>query len=143
MSEPTITEALNNVVKRSAIKDTLGLSLLAVLEFIRTEVNLCGVRGKALKEMERFTACRPKVREFAIGMEAKLAKNDHKRDWADLPLPALIRRLENEVAELKMAVDYESADAVAKECHDVANFALMIGDVANRKAADGTFPAVR
>ncbi len=112
-----------------------------LLDFIKGEVNLCGERGRMLREMEKFTACRPAVRDFAIGMEAKLAKNDHKRDWADLPIAALVRRLENEVAELKMAIDYETPDAVAKECHDVANFALMIGDVAARKAQHGGDPA--
>lgn len=132
----SITQALDNIVKRGAIRDTLGESLLVVLEFIRTEVQLCGVRGKALKDMERFTACRPKVREFAIEMEKKLAKNDHKTEWNKLPLPAFVRRLQNEVEEMKMALEYETPDDVTKECADIANFALIIADRANNDRKD-------
>lgn len=132
MSKLSIVQALDNVAKRSTIPDTLGQSLLVVLDFIRTEVNFCGERGRMLKEMERFTACRPAVREFAIEMERKLAKNDHKTEWNKLPLAAFVRRLQNEVEELKMAIEYETPDAVTKECADVANFALIIADRATR-----------
>ncbi len=127
-----ITDALDKIHKRSKIQDALGLALVEVLEFIRTEVNLCGVRGKALKDMERFTAVRPVVREFAIEMEKKLAKNDHKTEWNKLPLAAFVRRLQNEVEEMKMAIEYETPEAVTKECADIANFALIIADRANR-----------
>jgi NTP pyrophosphatase (non-canonical NTP hydrolase) len=74
------------------------------------------------------TELRPRLRAFALVMEAKLRKNDHKREWTEFPVKAHLRRLMNEIAELEMAIDFESDANVMKECADCANFCLFIFD---------------
>lgn len=92
---------------------------------------------------------------FADEMEAKLVENRHKGDrerWARDEDSALLRRLEEEVAELRAAVEEPVPDCgcreidcphlgtmfrraerlarIVREAADVANFAMMIADVA-------------
>lgn len=71
---------------------------------------------------------REALREFADEMEKKLAQNDHKSSWLALPVEALLRKLEIELEELKVAVQFESPEDAQRECADVANFALMLWD---------------
>lgn len=93
---------------------------------------------------------RPWVDAFADEMEAKLAENRHKGDrsgWRFEPPGLLLSKLIREVAELAEAVDnaseadrdiltYSEAqravfrEAVRREAADVANFAMMLADVA-------------
>lgn len=90
--------------------------------------------------MERVSATRPWVNAFADEMEAKLEQNRHKGDregWSsDAPLE-LMRRLKEEARELEAALRWPRAlpsDAdkqrIREEAADVANFAMMIADVA-------------
>ena len=96
-----------------------------------------------------MSATRPWVNAFADLMEKKLAQNRHKGDrdgWAlDAPL-ALLKRLKEEVRELEDVLKRQRANqddgldhgptgaaerrAVVGEAADVANFAMMIADVA-------------
>ena len=82
---------------------------------------------------------RPVVTWFAEQMEATLKQNDHKGGWQDMSFSQLIRRLYEEVRELQgtdwtfPTPDY---NAVIKEATDVANFAMFIADVANRKVGN-------
>ena len=83
------------------------------------------------------------VDAFAVLMKAKLAKNAHKGDrdgWrCDTP-NALLRRLREEVQELAHLVDVpfvnddgtdpDFAAEVGGEAADIANFAMVIADVA-------------
>lgn len=71
---------------------------------------------------------RPEVVEFAVAMEAKLQKNDHKTGWHDQPIEAHIKLLRIEMMELDVALDHLGDEAAVKECVDVANFALIIRD---------------
>lgn len=71
---------------------------------------------------------RPALAAFAEGMEAKLKKNDHKSDWRELPIPALLRMLEIELEELKVALEYLPVKEARNESQDVANFAMFIWD---------------
>ncbi len=71
---------------------------------------------------------RPSLNLFAHDMERKLQKNDHKTDWLKLPVEALLRKLEIELEELKVAVQYEGDVDAMDECVDVANFAMMLYD---------------
>lgn len=71
---------------------------------------------------------RPEVVEFAEAMEAKLRKNDHKTGWHDQPIEAHIKLLRIEMMELDVALDHLGDEMAAKECIDVANFALIIRD---------------
>ena len=76
---------------------------------------------------------------FAQRMQAKLDKNMHqggRPDWLGDHPGALMMRLEDELEELQMVHEAgpvrlsakEYAEAVANECADVANFAMMIAD---------------
>jgi hypothetical protein len=61
-------------------------------------------------------------------MEAKLAKNDHKTDWKDLPVEALFRMLMIEIEEFKLAHEYLPISEAQNELVDVANFCLILHD---------------
>ena len=81
------------------------------------------------------------VKEFANIMQGKLDKNKHKecdtlnqdgkgRTWKDCEPSWLLYRLRQEALELELSLNNESpVEEVAKECADVANFAMMIADV--------------
>ena len=78
---------------------------------------------------------RPEVAWFALQMEMKLRKNDHKGGWQDDSLRALLRRLKDELGELHWElIDRAHAghdlniELVIDEATDVANFAMMIAD---------------
>jgi len=100
---------------------------------------------------------RSSVMMLARLMEFKLQQNSHKRvnwpsdartstgerDWADLFPKYLLQRLTDEVNELEEAVEdlpYFKGDpmAVALECADVANFAMMLADNALAGRIPGT-----
>jgi hypothetical protein len=73
---------------------------------------------------------RPEVSAFAAIMEQKLAENDHKLHWSNCTSSGLHRRMSEEADEVKRALDKRPCDtkAIARECADVANFAMMIAD---------------
>lgn len=74
---------------------------------------------------------RPEVQWFAELMEFVLRANDHKPGWKADSEEALLDRLHEEVAELRTEILSEDrVDHVVKEAVDVANFAMMIADVA-------------
>jgi len=95
-----------------------------------------------------YDGLRPAVRAFAKLMEDKLAKNDHKGDWAH-PSPNhlhytfsphdLLARLKEEVTELEQAIENgEGAVAIALEAADIGNFGLMVSDVVGGLSGDGS-----
>lgn len=80
---------------------------------------------------------RLQVQWFAEQMEAKLKENDHKGGWEDCSIDYFLERLEEEVKELYYATETpNNAENIIREATDVANFALMIADVINRKLGD-------
>ena len=99
-------------------------------------------------ERAALSATRPWVDAFADEMERKLAENRHKGDregWARMDIRWLLEQLRKEVDELDAALPVRlgvrGADdpsygyglsplAIRSECADVANFAMMIADVA-------------
>ncbi len=76
---------------------------------------------------------------FQSLMWEKLKANAHKGGWQESSLPDLTRRLGDEVVELGAElIGYAEATdsvrlsmraAIARECADVANFAMFIADV--------------
>lgn len=70
---------------------------------------------------------RPQLFDFAVEMERKLRKNDHKASWKTYPIEALVRLLGIEFEELQVALDFGIGDA-GSECVDLANFAMMTRD---------------
>lgn len=95
---------------------------------------------------------RPEVLAFALAMERKLRANDHKSHWRGCTLGYLRRRLRTEVRELLAALDAcrrnqlvatdreraALAGAVTDEAADVANFCMMLADVARESVGRPT-----
>lgn len=76
-------------------------------------------------------SCRTSVNWFAKQMELKLRENDYKGGWGRCSHSWLLNRLKQEVVELEKALDIvDNQENVIKEAADVANFALMIADIA-------------
>lgn len=77
---------------------------------------------------------RPEIETFAAAMERKLRAHDHKPHWSEAEIAYLLRRLSQELGELRRAIrDWSSVDDVVDEAADVANFAMMIADNYSRK----------
>jgi hypothetical protein len=71
---------------------------------------------------------RPVLADFAVLMEAKLQKNDHKTSWTNLPVEALFRMLTLEIEEFKVAHEFLGPDEAMKELVDVANYCMILHD---------------
>jgi hypothetical protein len=81
---------------------------------------------------------RKEVRWFATEMEKTLRKNDHKGGWKDCDNKYLSDRLCDEILELEGAMfGGGSIEDVIKEAVDVANFAMMIADMAKQALMEG------
>jgi hypothetical protein len=84
---------------------------------------------------------------FTAVMRYKMVKNLFKGHWRDdaFDIPYLLRRLDDEVAELRaetarMGILVDAVDAVddiVRECADVANFAMMLADFVKFRAQTG------
>jgi hypothetical protein len=80
------------------------------------------------------------VLKMAKWMETKLSENRHKGDesgWRSCSVESLLKRLDDEVRELKTKARSRSGQIHSKEvwreAADVANFAMMIADVYEEK----------
>lgn len=73
---------------------------------------------------------RKAVKDFAVLMEEKLRKNDHKSHWSKESFTYLFSRLDEEMKELNQAVASAKTDCerITDEAIDVANFLMMITD---------------
>jgi NTP pyrophosphatase (non-canonical NTP hydrolase) len=117
------------------------------------EVSATGDEARALasllyKDVQIVPALRPEVQWFAQAMEKELRENDHKGGWSATSFTELIQRLHEESGELARAVDeflralveqrMQDGTHVLAEAADVANFAMMIADIARRMYASQT-----
>lgn len=84
-------------------------------------------KGRAYQPLN-MTDVRPVLRDFAVAMEAKLRKNDHKNGWRNLPIEALFKLLMIELEEFKVAHEFFGANEARKELIDIANFCMMLHD---------------
>lgn len=69
------------------------------------------------------------VTKYAEEIADKLGRNRHKSDWQNLDMEFLLGKLEEEVQELRAAVEKEPTYRVAEEAVDVGGVAAMIYDV--------------
>lgn len=67
---------------------------------------------------------------FIDAMLYKLEKNKHKGKWENQSLISLVSRLEGEMDELAKAIDDHSTTDILMEAADIANYAMMIADIA-------------
>ena len=73
---------------------------------------------------------REELLNFATDMEITLKLNDYKGGWEHESVDYLMKRLDDGITELKIALDFaQSAEEKKRECVDVANFAMMLYDV--------------
>lgn len=88
--------------------------------------------------MDEILGLRDPLQKFAIEMERQLRENDHKDGWDGLSMQQLINRVRQETGELEQAIQKARRDdswgKVIEEAADVANFAMMIADLADDKA---------
>ena len=73
------------------------------------------------------------VAAFTGLMLTKLRENDHKTHWRDEDIDDLFKLLKGEVEELEVEMnkgEKYSPVKISRECADIANFALMIADLA-------------
>lgn len=80
---------------------------------------------------------RKSVRKFAQEMEKQLRANDHKGGWQDMYAEELVTCLEEELEEVREAVDAsgkvdERRQAIIHETADLANYAMMLKEAAER-----------
>lgn len=77
---------------------------------------------------------RPEVMRFARQMEYILRDNDYKGGWNNMSMDELYYRAREEMRELREALDRWMDDdgyiLITKEAADVANYMLMIADIA-------------
>src|SRR5262245_32800881 len=100
----------------------------AFLEWLRLTTDTCDdVLGHRSVDKPE-TSHRPVLVKFADMMEEVLRRHDTKRTWRERPIPALVRLLELEIEEFRVAFDYFEAGEARKEAVDIANFALFVWD---------------
>lgn len=69
------------------------------------------------------------VARFSRVMSQKLRENSHKEHWSGLTPGMCLRRISQELGELRRAVKRgASAKDIAREAADVANFAAFLAD---------------
>lgn len=78
----------------------------------------------------------PEIKQLVDAMRYKLKKNAHKGRWEDLTIADAIKRLREEVVELEEAASRDSEIEIILEAADVANFALIVANLATKKAAN-------
>lgn len=76
------------------------------------------------------------IKQLVDAMRYKLKKNAHKGRWEDLDVANAIRRLREETDELEEAASRDSTIEIILEAADVANFALIVANLAMKKAAE-------
>lgn len=90
----------------------------------------CASHSSTTTSAESVLGCRQEVKDFAVLMEQKLRKNDHKSHWSKESFTYLFQRLDEEMRELNQAVASAKTDysRITDEAVDVANFLMMIVD---------------
>ena len=76
---------------------------------------------------------------FVNRMLVKLQANTHKGHWNEVDVLTALKGLEGEVKELEDAIYNEDADSVHREAADVANFAMILSSVLDRKLKENPF----
>jgi len=86
---------------------------------------------------------RKEVNWFADQMEKVLQANDHKGGWRNCYIRDMLIRIPEEYTELVEAVVSGDIDRIVSEAADVANFSLMVADLAYRYGVPNTARVVR
>lgn len=76
------------------------------------------------------------LKQLVDAMRYKLKKNAHKGKWEGMTLDKAIELLKGEVAELEEAASRDSDIEIILEAADVANFALIVANLAMKRGAN-------
>jgi NTP pyrophosphatase (non-canonical NTP hydrolase) len=76
----------------------------------------------------------PAIKTFVEAMIYKLHKNAHKGKWEDMTVDTSLTRLHEEICELAQAIDEGNGIETILEAADVANFAMIIANIAIKEA---------
>lgn len=92
-------------------------------------------------EEQNFVEVREPVEWFGRQMEKVLKQNDEKGGWDNCNIYWLIQRIREETNELLSAVNLHrdlgaTKENIIREAADVANFAMMIADIARKHLKD-------
>lgn len=79
----------------------------------------------------------PELKMLSDAMKVKLMANAHRGKWENLDLDKAFDLLQGEVKELREAIENGNVVEILMESADLANYALMIADVAIKKALRG------
>lgn len=71
---------------------------------------------------------REALRAFVDHMEIKLKRNEHKANWREKPIEALVALMMLEVREFEVALEHFTVEEAKLELPDLSNFAMMIFD---------------
>lgn len=71
---------------------------------------------------------REALTKFVDRMELKLRKNEHKRNWREKPIAALVALMLIEVQEFQVALEHFTVGEARSELPDISNFAMMADD---------------
>lgn len=82
---------------------------------------------------------RSPLQKFALAMEEKLKKNDHKTHWRDQSFEAHFKFMMLEIEEFKVAREFLSVATTRSELVDIANFALINWDKMSLLEQNKTF----
>lgn len=79
------------------------------------------------------------IRPFVDAMRYKMANNKHKgeRKWVEMAPSTLLSLIEAEVKELEEAIARGNTTEIMLEAADIANFCMMVANVAVNRAVKG------
>jgi len=78
-------------------------------------------------ELAKIAEINQAIDEFADVMRQKMTANIRKKDgWRSMDIEHMWRLAMLEIEELRLAMDYEPAGNVQRECADVGNFMMML-----------------
>lgn len=87
---------------------------------------------------EELEPIRSKITMFFDAMVYKLRVNAHKGAWENINLTDAIGFMQGEISELMQAIDEGgNTTELVLEAADIANFALIIANIAHRDAGHG------
>lgn len=93
------------------------------------------VLGSHLHQWQKTSGIRQELAFFAVDMEEKLRKYDHRGDqWRRMSSEWLLSRLRDEVVELEGALAQNDKKEIRREAADVANFACFIAEAHGKES---------
>lgn len=74
---------------------------------------------------------------FSGRMQEKMLTNMYKGSWRGYTTQLLFKRLIDEISELYEALLVGGTEDIIKEASDIANFSMMIADIASQQRSEG------